>query len=506
MTKRDNKRIAKNAMFLYLRMFIIMFISLYTSRLILEVLGIEDYGIYNIVGGVIVLFSFINSAMASSTQRFITYELVENHIDSIKRTFGISLSIHILIAGTIFILGETIGLWFLNNKLVIPIERLAAANWVFQFSILSCLVSVLNVPYIAIIIAYEKMTVYAVISVLDVVIKLLVIIAVSFWYNDRLIMYAILLSFISILDLLIYVKYTWKHYVVTRTFGYFEKKKFVEMISFAGWSLWGNIAYITYTQGLNVLLNLFFGPVVNATRGIAVQVESAIRNFSMSFQTALNPQITKSYAEGEYEDMFRYVFLSSKFSFFLLFIISLPIFIETKKILEIWLLEIPIYGVAFVRLVLINVILDAMMNPFITAINATGKIKLYHSVIGGLMLSILPLSYFFLNHDYPAYIVYVITIIVGGIASIIRIHIFGKLLNITSLTFIKHVCLRVVLVVIISFPVPYAFFFYSNMEPLIRLFGVFVISIMIVGISVYFIGLDAYERRCVNKIISKARK
>lgn len=308
MTKRDNKRIAKNAMFLYLRMFIIMFISLYTSRLILEVLGIEDYGIYNIVGGVIVLFSFINSAMASSTQRFITYELVENHIDSIKRTFGISLSIHILIAGTIFILGETIGLWFLNNKLVIPIERLAAANWVFQFSILSCLVSVLNVPYIAIIIAYEKMTVYAVISVLDVVIKLLVIIAVSFWYNDRLIMYAILLSFISILDLLIYVKYTWKHYVVTRTFGYFEKKKFVEMISFAGWSLWGNIAYITYTQGLNVLLNLFFGPVVNATRGIAVQVESAIRNFSMSFQTALNPQITKSYAEGEYEDMFRYVF------------------------------------------------------------------------------------------------------------------------------------------------------------------------------------------------------
>lgn len=169
-------------------------------------------------------------------------------------------------------------------------------------------------------------------------------------------------------------------------------------------------------------------------------------------------------------------------------------------------MEIPIYGVAFVRLVLINVILDAMMNPFITAINATGKIKLYHSVIGGLMLSILPLSYFFLNHDYPAYIVYVITIIVGGIASIIRIHIFGKLLNITSLTFIKHVCLRVVLVVIISFPVPYAFFFYSNMEPLIRLFGVFVISIMIVGISVYFIGLDAYERRCVNKIISKARK
>lgn len=225
MAERDNKRIAKNAMSLYLRMFITMCISLYTSRLILKVLGIEDYGIYNIVGGVIVLFSFINSAMASSTQRFITYELVGNIVDSIKKTFGISLSIHLLIAGIILILGETIGVWFLNNKLVIPVDRLVAANWVFQFSILSCFISILNVPYIAIIIAYEKMTIYALISVFDVVAKLLIVIVVSLGNGDRLVMYAILLSFISVLDLLIYMRYTWMHYAAARTFCCFEKKK-----------------------------------------------------------------------------------------------------------------------------------------------------------------------------------------------------------------------------------------------------------------------------------------
>lgn len=484
-------------------MFVTMCISLYTSRLVLSVLGVEDYGIYNIVGGIIILFSFINSAMTSSTQRFITYELAGGQIESVRKIFGISLIIHILIAILIIILGETIGLWFLNNKLVIPVNRLVAANWIFQFSILSCSLSILSVPYIATIIAYEKMTVYAVVSVIDVIFKLLIVILVSLYYGDKLILYSILLSLILIIDLLIYIKYTWTHFVAVRTFGCCEKEKFATMISFAGWSLWGNVAYVTYTQGVNVLLNLFFGPVVNATRGVAVQVESVARNFSQSFQTALNPSITKSYAEGNYEDVSKLVFLSSKFSFFLLFFISLPIFIEAQQILELWLIEVPIYSVIFVRLVLINVIIDAMMNPFMTAINATGNIRLYHTVIGGVMLSILPLSYFFLECNYPAYIVYVITISVGVLASFIRIYFFKRLLRVSIVGFVKNSCVRVFLVASISFPIPFMFFQYSTLDSLARGLFVFILSFLVIGFSVYSVGLNSQERFYMKRMMNK---
>lgn len=288
----NNKRIAKNTLLLYFRMLFTMAVSLYTSRVVLNTLGVEDFGIYNVVGGVVAMFGFLNSAMSSSTQRYITFELGKNDFEQLKKVFNTSVSIHAFISVVILILAETIGLWFLYNKMTIPIERMDAALWVYQGAIASTIVLIMSVPYNATIIAHEKMSAFAYISVLEVVLKLLIVYLLLIGDFDKLKLYAVLMFSIQLIIRLIYGRYCKKHFSETKFQWTKDWKLFKEMLGFAGWNLWGNCAGIAFTQGVNILLNMFFGPAVNAARGIAVQVQNAVNQFSFNFQTALNPHTT----------------------------------------------------------------------------------------------------------------------------------------------------------------------------------------------------------------------
>lgn len=315
----NNKRIAKNALLLYFRMFITMAVSLYTSRVILKALGVEDFGIYNVVGGVVTMLTFINTAMGSASQRYITFELGHKNYKQLYTVFCTSVEVHILIAIIIAILSETIGIWFLNTHMEIPSLRLEAANWVYQFSILSCIVSILYVPFNATIIAHEKMSAFAYISIIEVLLKLIIVYMLMLSEIDRLILYSILIFSIQLFIFIIYVTYCICHFPETRFKFIFDKQLFKNMISFASWSLIGNLAIVACTQGLNILLNIFWGPIVNAARAIAAQVQNAIYSFGSNFQTAINPQITKNFATGNIKQMHNLIFVSCKYSFFLLF-------------------------------------------------------------------------------------------------------------------------------------------------------------------------------------------
>lgn len=304
-TSDNNKRIAKNTLFLYFRMLLMMGISLYTSRVVLKTLGVEDYGIYNVVGGIVAMFGFINGSMSSATQRYITFALGKGDKKRLQTVFCTTLQIHVLIAGIIVLLGETIGLWFLYSKMQIPIDRMNAAFWVLQASIIDSAIKVISVPYNADIVAHEKMSAFAYISILEAVLKLAIVYVLVVFVFDKLILYAFLLLTVQILIRFCYSSYCNKHFEETKYRHIWDKALLKEMIGFAGWSMFGNLAAVLFGQGLNMLLNVFFGPVVNAARGIAVQVQIAIQQFVGNFQMALNPQITKTYATHKFESMHR---------------------------------------------------------------------------------------------------------------------------------------------------------------------------------------------------------
>ncbi len=323
--QENNKRIAKNTMFLYVRMFFIMAVSLYTSRVVLSTLGVDDFGIYNVVGGVVSMFGFLNGALAVCTQRYLNYELGRGDANRLQKVFITSLTIHALISIIVVILAETIGLWFLYNKMTIPDARMNAAFWVYQFSIITTVVLMMSVPYNAAIIAHEKMSAFAYISVLEVILRLAIVFLLQIGNFDRLIFYAFLMLVVQMSIRVIYGLYCNKHFCETKFRMLWDGTLFREMLGFSGWSIFGNLAGVASTQGLNILLNMFFNPIVNAARGISVQVQNALMQFSVNFQTAMNPQITKSYATGDYNYMHGLIYRSSKFTFFLLYLFSLPI-------------------------------------------------------------------------------------------------------------------------------------------------------------------------------------
>lgn len=446
----NNKRIAKNTMFLYIRLFLVMSISFYTSRVILNALGVIDYGLYNVVGGIIVMFGLLNSSMATATQRFLTFETGKNDKDRLKTIFGISLSIHILIAIIVVILGETIGMWFFLNKLNIPTLRFDAAMWVFQCSILSAIVMIISVPYNAVIIAHEEMSAFAYISILEVILKLFSVYLLFVIDADRLKVYAVLMLFTQILLRFIYGKYCHKHFVETRSKFCFEKQIFKEMLSFAAWSIWGNCAVLFCSQGVNLLLNIFFSPAVNAARAIAVQVQSGVCQFSNNLQSAINPQIIKSYAMGEFEYMMALIYRSSKFSFLLLWIIVLPVIMNTNMILKIWLGMIPDYSCVFLRIMLLTILVEVLSNPLSTAVSATGKIKKYQFVVGCIMMGTLPVSYLLLELGAYPTSVFVVSAIFSFVAYVTRLFFVYQFVNIKITLYVKLVIVRILTVVGIS--------------------------------------------------------
>lgn len=492
-TSSANKRIAKNTLVLYVRMLFTMGISLFTSRVILQTLGVEDYGISSVVGGVISMFTFINAAMVSSTQRYLNFELVRGDANQLRSVFSTSLQIHALIALAIIVLSETVGLWFLNEKLVIPEARMTAAMWVYQCSILSCAVSIMSTPYNAVIVAHEKMSAFAYISILDVSLKLLVVYLLVVLPFDKLIILAILNLLVQLFIRYIYTLYCHRHFPESYFQFRFNKTLFKEMFGFAGWSFWGNLAAILYTQGLNMMLNIFFGPIVNAARGIAVQVQSAVQQFVGGFQTALNPQITKNYASNNLPQMHSLMFRSARFSFLLLFLLSLPVLMETNFILTLWLKTVPDDAVVFTQIMICISLIYTTANPCIIANQATGKVKIYQMVVGGILLLILPISYVVLKLGAPAYSVFIVHFCIESLAQFSRMYMLRKLIHLPLWQYMKNIYIPIVSTVVIAIILPLVVRM-QVAEGWLRFLAVGFTCVLSVGASSYFIGFTKQER------------
>lgn len=500
----DNKRIAKNTILLYARMILAMGISLYTSRIVLAQLGVTDFGVYNVVGGVVSMFSVLNSAMASSTQRYLTFELGRKNFPRLNLVFNTGFQIHLLIALVAVILTETFGLWFLNNEMKIPADRMEAAQWVFQFSILSMVISFLNVPYTALIIAYEKMSAFAYISIVEVLLKFGAAFLLIVSPIGKLKFYAILTFLCPLIIRLCYWIYCNKHFDTSKIRLTFEPKLFREMFSFAGWGLFGQLASMGATQGVNVLLNIFFGPLVNAARGIAVQVQSAVSQFALNFQTAVNPQITKSYANHSFTEMHELMCRSAKFSFFLLYALGLPIIIEAPFILDVWLTDVPEYTISFLRIIICITIIDSVANPLMVAAAASGDIRKYQSVIGGLLLSIVPIGYIVLKLGGDPSSVFITHLIICTIAFVARLYIVAPLTHISPTLFYKRVVLKCVYVCVVSLVIPFILYKTTSNDVIINII-IIVTTIISVVLSSYFLGLDNQEKLYLRVMISKFR-
>lgn len=470
-----------------------MLVSLYTSRVILNTLGVEDFGIYNVVGGVVSMFAFFNSAMSSATQRFLSYEIGKGDFVQLRKTFNATQVIHIGIAFFIFILAETIGLWFVKTYLVIPVERMDAAIWVYHFSVLSFMVSIIQVPYNATIIAHERMNVYAYVSILEVSLKLLIVfllVSISF---DKLKLYGLLYFVVVLIIAAIYRIYTRRNFEESKFEVVKDKKLYSTLVSYSGWSLFGNIAGVAKGQGVNIILNMFFGPTINAARGIATQVQSAVNSFVSNFQLAVNPQIIKSYAADEKEYMTSLIIRSSKFSFYLLFLLSLPILIEVDQILKLWLNIVPDYAPIFTVLVLIVILIDCVSGPLMTAVQATGKIQVYQAVVGSLQILVLPISFLFLKFGYSPEVTLYINIIISVLALIFRLTFLKRLIGFPALRFIQEIVIKNFYIIIISVSLPLIIRW--KMEPTTtRLILIILVSIIWSTFFIYLLGFTYSEK------------
>lgn len=502
MSKSDNARIAKNTMLLYVRMLFSLCVSLYTSRIILKVLGFEDFGIYSVVGGIISLFCFVNGGLINATQRFITFELGKGDSQKLAQVFSSAIQIHAILSLVIFILGETIGLYFLYEKMVIPPERLGASMVVYQCSIAATIVNLMSIPYNADIVAHEKMSAFAYISIVEVVSKLLIVYLLLVLPGDNLINYAIMMLIVQFSIRLLYGSYCKRHFEETIYHHRINKQILKEMSSFAGWSFWGNMAGILYTQGINMLLNVFFGPIVNAARGIAVQVQGVVQQFVSNFQMALNPQITKSYAVGDLNNMHTLMFRSAKFSFFLLYLLTLPILLETDYILSLWLSNVPDDTVIFTKLILMVSLIYTTANPCVIANQATGKVKKYQSIVGGVLLLVMPISYVVLLLGAPAYSVFIVHFFVESLAQFFRMYLLRGLIDLPVKDYFKNIYIPILVTVLSSIIVP--FITHVNMDAgILRFMSVTLISIISALISILYIGFTTNERKLIFSQIKK---
>lgn len=494
METSNNRRIIKNTLLLYVRMFLTMGLSLLTSRYILKSLGVVDFGIYNVVGSIVTMFTFLNGSMASSVSRFLTFELGKGDLDKLKRIFSTSLLTHMLLVIIIIFLGETIGLWFLHNKLVIPVDRFYAACWVYQISIFSCAIGIISVPYNAVIIAHEKMSAFAFISIMDAVLKFLIAILLVHSKGDRLILYALLLMLVLLLDRIIYGIYCRKNFSEVKIKLLFDKTLFHSMFSFAGWTLNGNLAVMGLNTGLNMLLNMFFGPVVNTARGIAYQVNGAISGFYSNFQLAMNPQITKYYALDELLQMHKLIEFGSKLSFFLVLLISVPVFVNAPYILNLWLGLIPEYSIAFLRIIILVTLIGSLSRPIITSVQATGNIKVFQIYEGSIMLLIVPIAYMFLKLGYPPESVFIIHLLIEIVAMSIRIKIVLPMIKYPIIDYLKNVIIPILLTSLTSFIFSLASFYMFNSNDFISFVIIVLLSLFFTSISIFLLGLLKNER------------
>jgi len=501
----NNKRIAKNTLFLYFRTLLVMAISLYTSRVILSVLGVEDYGVYNVVGGAVAMFGVISSALSSAISRFITFELGKNDFVRLKKIFSTSINIQIIISVVVILIAESVGLWFLYNKLNIPEERINAAFWVLQFSLLSFCTNLLSVPYNACIIAHEHMKAFAYVSVIEAVGKLGVcyLLLISPW--DRLIVYAILLFFVSLVIRFAYGIYCHRNFSECSYSLVFEMGLLKQIGAFAGWNFFINTAAIFNTQGINILINIFFGVVFNAARGLANQVDSAVMQFVNNFVMAINPQITKSYAANNIDEMNKLVCRGARYSYLLMLLFALPFFFETETILRLWLKIVPDDTALFVRLGLIGSMFMSLGNTGYTACMATGNIKRYTLWITSIGCLVFPVSYAAYKMGAPVYASYIVFGAVYLVLDLVRLWIMKGLFNFPVLMFIKDVFGRIVPTTLLAVIPPFFLFMFME-QGILRFVANCAVCCISTIASSFLLGMTKQERQSIIGVILKKIK
>lgn len=500
---KDNKRIAKNTILLYIRSFIVMLVSLYTSRVILKALGVDDYGLFNVVGGVVGLFAFLRSSMTKSTQRFLNFEMAKPN-GRLKETFSVSLTIHVVVAIIALILAETVGLWFLNKFIQIPEGREFAANMVYQATVLSFIFTIISVPYNASIIAHERMGYFAVVSIIDAFLKLAICYLIMIGENDRLVVYGWLMMGVNIVNFVLYAAYCLSRCPETSFRLLFDKQLTKEMLGYTSWTVVGQVAIIGTNQGGNILMNMFHSVTANAAMGVANQVNNAVVSLTSSFQTAFNPQITKSYASKDYDYLKFLVFSTSKMSFILLTIVSIPIAFNINQILDLWLEDVPPHTDSFVILILGNTILNAMSAPFNYTVLSSGKIKYFQLVTSIVYFSDLVFVYIFFSIGFPPETALIIKVIIMVAILFVRL-LFAhrEVPSINVLSYLREVVAPLLLVssVVILLGV-LLFSFVNNIAERI----LFTILLMICLITaMYFAGLNKQEQKMVLNFVKKKR-
>ena len=499
----STKRIAKNTLMLYFRQILILLVSLYTVRVVLNTLGAEDYGIYNVVAGVVTMFSFLSGAMATASQRYFAFEMGRGNEEGLQKVFSVTMTIYVLLALVIVVLAETVGLWFVNTRLVIPAQRMTAARWIYQFAILSFMVTLLTTPYMASIIAHENMNVYAYVSIAEAALKLGIVFMLRVLPYDKLIVYGALLLIVACVNTGLYRGYCKRRYAECRFRLLWDRALFTELVSYSGWNLFGSVASMVRNQGMTILLNLFFGTVVSAARGIAVQVNAAVLSFAQNFSTALRPQIIKSYAAGEKTIMLRMLMYGTKIVFFLMLLICLPFFFEVPYIMKLWLKNVPVYTIIFVRLVIIDVLIDSISYPLMAVVQATGKIKLYQSIVGGSLILNLPVSYVVLKFGCSPESVFIVAILLSVIALLCRILVVQKMISFNLVVPFIKLLFQFSAIMIIAGALPFFIIHWFDDTFLKCIFFV-LISIMWSGIILFLFGLNKNEKnRFIKRLMRK---
>lgn len=501
----NSKRIARNTFFMYVRMIFLTIVNLYTSRVILQTLGVTDFGIYNVVGGIVLMFAFISSPFSLSISRFLTYELPKGDKEKLQKIFSTSILLTTSLAIIICLLSETVGVWFLNNRINIPENRQFISNIVFQFSILTFCFNLFSTPYNALLIAHEKMSVFAYISILEGFGKLAIVFLLLISPVDRLVFYSMLMCFLAILIRLVYSVYCKKYFDESKINLVYDKPLIRKMFEFSGWNFIGAFSYTLKDQGVNILLNVFFGVTVNAARGIAMQVQQALYAFSQNFATAIYPQITKSYSIGDYKYENSLIERGSRFSFYLLFIVSAPVIIEVDYILKMWLHIVPNYCSPFVRLVLITSLIDALSNPVMYGAQATGNIKLYQIVVGLSYISIIPISYIFTRLGIGPVSTFWVVFFITGITYILRLYLLKRIFPFNIRFYVYSLIKKIIPVIVLSLTIPVLLYDYMN-EGILRLFLVVIFSILSSIFAIGFCGCYNQEKSYILSYLkSKTR-
>ena len=502
----NNRRIARNTIALYIRMFCTMVISLFTSRIILDSLGISNYGIYNVVGGFVSIFAIMSSSLTNSISRFLTFELGKGDLEKLKRVFPTSLNVMFALSIVVLTVGETAGLWFINCKANIPNERLEAANFVYQLSIATFIMGLISVPYNASIISHEKMKTFAYIGIFEVVMKLIIVYALYVSPFDKLKIYALLLFLLSLSIRLIYGIYCNRNFQECHYRFIFDKPLLRQMTGFAGWNFLGQGAYQLNNSGVNLLINIFFGVTLNAARGIAVQVNNTLSQFTSNFMVALTPQITKSYAAGQLPEMHDLIFRGAKFSYFLCLLFLIPICIETDYILNLWLIEVPDYTVSFVRWSLYITAISMFSGTLITALHATGNIKRYMIIVGLVEVSNFPITYMAFklgaNPLYSYYIYFGVYLVL----MFLRLYLVKDLIKMSGRRFMREVYARAAMVSAVCV-IPPLLIMFAMPSSFVRLALICIVSCLSTVGAVYVLGFTSDERTMfVNYARNRFRK